>query len=287
MPEQGVDKLPHEQILTVEECIDLCRVCAGLGVSKVRLTGGEPLVRRGIVDICRGVAEIDGVNELCLTTNGQLLPKLAPQLRDAGVNRVNISLDTLNEEKFRRITRVGELSQALAGLDAAEEYFGHTKINCVLMGGINDDEITDMVNLTRDRDIQVRFIELMPIGECSTWERSRFIGGDAVLRAVPELEETGVSGVSRVYRVPGYKGSVGLISPMSHKFCSACDRIRITADGRLKPCLHSPEEIMLKGLEGKELEDTVARAIRSKPQSHLMENGHSSDSRRGMSKIGG
>lgn len=287
MPERGVDKLPHDKVLSVEECIELCRVCAQLGITKIRITGGEPLVRRGIVDICRGIAEIDGIEELCMTTNGVLLPQYARQLKEAGVSRLNISLDTLDADKYRMITRVGELSTVIDGLEAAEEYFGHTKINCVLMGGINDDEIADMVELTRERDIEVRFIELMPIGECALWDESRFISNETVLQAVPELTECGNSGVSRLYRVPGYAGRVGLISPMSHKFCTQCDRIRITADGRLKPCLHSPEEIMLKGLHGEALLEAVAKAIHAKPQAHIMDETHRSDSLRGMSEIGG
>jgi len=287
MPESGVNKLEHRQIMSVEECVELCRSCAELGIDKIRITGGEPLIRRGIVEICRGIGAIEGIKELCLTTNGVLLPKYARELAEAGVDRVNVSLDTLDAEKYRRITRIGEMGDALAGLRAAEEYFSNTKINCVLMGGINDDEIPAMVELTREHAIDLRFIELMPIGECAGWDRARFIGGDAVLAAVPELEPCGNSGVSRMYRVPGYAGRVGLISPMSHKFCADCNRIRVTADGKLKPCLHSAEEIPLSGLHGAELTEAIARAIRAKPASHVMsETGHS-DSRRGMSGIGG
>ncbi|MBR6259700.1 MAG: GTP 3',8-cyclase MoaA [Oscillospiraceae bacterium] len=286
MPAEGVQKLEHDSILTVEECIEVCRVCAELGVNKIRLTGGEPLVRRGIVDICRGIARIPGVEELCITTNGLLLPKYAADLKAAGVTRVNLSLDTLDPEKLRRITRTGNVTDVLAGLEAAEKYFGHTKINSVLIGGINDD-ITDMVALTRDRDIEVRFIELMPIGECSDWPEERFVSAEAILKRVPQLEYIGDKGVSMLYQVPGWKGRVGLIRPMSHKFCSACDRIRITADGKLKPCLHSATEIPLKGLHGEELKNTVASAIKAKPQSHLMDETHHSDSLRGMSGIGG
>lgn len=287
MPESGVEKLGHGQILTVEECVELCRACAGLGIDKIRITGGEPLVRRGIVDICRGIGEIEGIKELCLTTNGVLLPRYARELAGAGVSRLNISLDTLDPEKYRRITRVGEMRDCLAGLEAAEKYFKNTKINCVLMGGINDGEIPALVALTREHAIDLRFIELMPIGECSGWDKSRFIGGDAVLAAVPELQPCGSSGVSRMYRVPGWAGRVGLISPISHKFCSDCNRIRVTADGKLKPCLHSAEEIPLRGLHGEALREAVERAIRAKPVSHAMGETGRSGSRRGMSGIGG
>lgn len=287
MPERGVDKLGHENILTVEECVELCRACAELGIDKIRITGGEPLIRRGIVDICRGIGEIEGIKELCLTTNGVLLPRYAKELAEAGVSRLNISLDTLDAEKYRKITRVGEMGDCLAGLRAAEKYFTNTKINCVLLGGINDDEIPALVGLTRDHAIDLRFIELMPIGECAGWERSRFVGGDAVLAAVPELVPCGSSGVSRMYQVPGWAGRVGLISPMSHKFCADCNRIRVTADGKLKPCLHSAEEIPLSGLHGEELRQAIARAIRAKPVSHVMGETGRSDSMRGMSGIGG
>lgn len=288
MPECGVEKLEHSQILSVDECIEVAAACAGLGVTKVRLTGGEPLVRRGIVDICRGISAIDGIRELCMTTNGLLLPEYAVQLKQAGVTRLNLSLDTLDAEKFRRITRRGELREFYDGLKAAEEAgFENTKINCVLMGGINDDEIAALAGLTRERDIELRFIELMPIGECAHWDSARFIGGDAVLAALPEAEPVGTSGVSRLYRLPGHRGRIGLISPMSHKFCSACDRIRVTADGRLKPCLHSPDEISLRGLHGEELTRALQQAICAKPLSHHMDALHASGSLRGMSRIGG
>ena len=288
MPCEGVAKMQHSQMLSVDECIEVTRACVELGVEKVRLTGGEPLVRRGILDICAGIAAIEGVKELCMTTNGALLPKYAKELKAAGVHRLNISMDTLDPEKFRRITRVGELSQALAGLEAAEEAgFTGTKINCVLVGGVNDDEIAAMAALTKDRDIDVRFIELRPIGECVGWEKERFLGGEAVLKALPEAKEVGHSGVARLYALPGHKGRIGLIDPLSHKFCGDCDKIRITADGKLKPCLHSAREFDLKGLRGEELKQAIAEGIAAKPQAHHMDAQHASESLRGMSKIGG
>lgn len=288
MPEQGVVKIGHEGILSVEELVEIARACASLGMTKVRLTGGEPLVRRGIIDICSGISAIDGIEELCITTNGVLLPELAGDLKRAGVDRLNVSLDTLDAEKYHMITRVGDLDTVFRGLDAADDAgFTGTKINCVLIGGVNDDEIPDMVALTKSRDIDVRFIELMPIGECSAWDESRFISSEKVLEAVPELVPCGEKGVARLYRLPGGRGRVGLISPMSHKFCSECDRIRVTADGKLKPCLHSADEILLRGLRGEELTETIRRAILTKPQQHRMDASHHSDSLRGMSKIGG
>ena len=201
-----------------------------------------------------------GIEELCLTTNGVLLPALAAPLRAAGVDRLNISLDTLRPDRFRDITRVGSLADVLRGLEAAESAgFRNLKLNCVLLGGVSDDEIADFAALTLTHPWQVRFIELMPMGTCVGWDRAHFLPSDAVLARCPQLREVGTQGVCRVYRLPGARGTVGLISPMSHRFCSGCDRIRVTADGRLKPCLHSSEEIPLAGLSGAELRRAVER----------------------------
>ncbi len=288
MPEEGVPKLAHRDILSVEELDRAIRAAARCGIRKVRITGGEPLVRRGILDICRNAAAAPGVEEVCLTTNGVLLPQMAEALREAGVKRLNISLDTMDPEKYARITRCGKLSDVLAGLEAAERAgFTHTKLNCVLMGGINDDEIAEFVGLTRERDYAVRFIELMPIGESAAWDRARFLSGDAVLRAVPALQNAGTDGVAETYRVPGWKGSVGLIKPISRHFCPSCNRIRLTADGKLKPCLHSAQEISLRGLNDREMEQTIRAAILAKPQRHHLDGGTASESRRGMNAIGG
>ncbi len=287
MPEKGVEKRCHTDMMSVEEIIRAVEASADCGITKVRITGGEPLVRKGIVDICRGVSSIPGIEEVCLTTNGVLLPKYAQQLRDAGVSRLNISLDTLDPEKYAMLTRVGKLDDALAGLEAAEKAgFTGTKINAVLMGGINSGEIRDLVSLTRDKEIDFRFIELMPIGECSGWDKERFIPGQTVLDAVPELVEDGMSGVSRMYRVPGWKGRVGLIDPISHRFCDQCNRIRITADGKVKPCLHSASEFDLRGLDRESMVDILRRAIESKPGRHMLEE-RSSESIRNMNEIGG
>ncbi len=287
MPESGVEKRAHDEILTIEEIADAIAAAARCGIRKIRITGGEPLVRRGIVDICRAAAGTPGIDEVCLTTNGVLLPALAGALRAAGVARLNISLDTMDPEKYAAITCLGRLDDVLAGLRAAEEAgFCHTKINCVLMGGVNDDEIADFVGLTREWDYTVRFIELMPIGESAAWDQARFLSADAVLQAVPALQPDGTDGVSEVYRVPGWTGSVGLIRPISRHFCPACNRIRLTADGHLKPCLHSSQEISLKGLDGQAMEQAIRAAILAKPQRHHLEDG-ASESLRGMNAIGG
>lgn len=287
MPEDGVDRKQHHAILRVEEIIEIARAAVTLGITKIRLTGGEPLVRRGILDICRGVGALDGLKELCLTTNGLLLPQYAEALREAGVNRLNLSLDTLKPERYPLIARRGTLEEALDGLRAAEAAgFTEIKINAVLMGGVNDDEIPAFVELTRDKPWEVRFIELMPMGECADWPKERFVSAEAVLTACPGLQPAESHGVAERYQIPGYKGVVGLIRPLSHRFCGNCNRIRVTADGMLKPCLHSDVEIPLRGLHGEALKDTIAAGIRAKAGEHHMEE-RGSDTNRTMNQIGG
>ncbi len=288
MPEHGVPKRAHSEICSLEELCDMAAAAVSLGVRKVRITGGEPLVRRGVVSLCRMLRALPGLEELCLTTNGVRLPELAAPLREAGVDRLNISLDTLRPERYRSITRIGELSSVLRGLDAAEAAgFSHTKLNCVLMGGVNDDEIEDFVRLTQERPISVRFIELMPMGACAKWEKARFLPAGAVLDRVPELVPAGTDGVSRLYRIPGAAGTVGLIEPMSHAFCAECSRIRITADGKLKPCLHADTEIALRGLHGEALLDAIRQGIARKPERHALTRDGQSHAGRCMSEIGG
>ena len=285
MPAEGVRKRPHSEICSVEELVEITRQAVSLGVRKVRLTGGEPLVRRGILDVCRGIAALEGVKELCLTTNGTALSRMAAPLREAGVDRLNISLDTLRPDRFAHMTRVGRLEDVLAGLEAAKAAgFTNTKLNVVLMKGFNEDEIPAFVDLARREPLEVRFIELMPIGQGT---REDFLPASAVLERCPELEGTGVSGVARRYRVPGGVGTVGLIEPMSHRFCAACDRIRVTADGRLKPCLHSDQEIPLRGLSGEALREAIRAGITAKPPRHYMNEDGRSGAGRNMNQIGG
>lgn len=287
MPAEGVCKREHGDILSVEECVEMVRAAAACGVTKVRLTGGEPLVRRGILDICRGAASVPGIRELCLTTNGALLPELAVPLRQAGVDRLNISLDTLRPDRFRSMTRAGELDQALAGIAAAEKAgFTGLKLNTVLIGGFNDDEMEDFIALTMDKPWELRFIELMPMGPCAGWDKGCFLSSAVILERFPQLEPVEAQGVAVRYRLPGAKGTVGFISPLSHTFCAQCRRIRITADGKLKSCLHSREEISLRGLHGPELEAAVRRGILQKPEEHHLRS-HASDTPRNMNQIGG
>lgn len=287
MPAGGVEKRRHEDVLTVEELEEIARSAGRCGIRKIRLTGGEPLVRRGIVDICARTAAAPGVEEVCMTTNGLLLPKLAPELRKAGLRRVNISLDTLSPELYRELTRVGNIEDAVSGLKAALDNFQTVKINAVLIGGTNEPEIRQMVYITKDAPVELRFIELMPIGECAHWPRERFLENSAVLEAVPELEPCGTSGVARLFSLPNARGRVGLISPLSSHFCPECNRIRITPDGRLKPCLHSAQEIELRGFHGAELDAKLREGICAKPMRHHLSPALPSESLRGMSRIGG
>ncbi len=288
MGENGVPRLPHSTILSFEEIEEIVRAAVSLGVTKVRLTGGEPLVRRGIDELVRRLRAIEGVEELAMTTNGARLAEYAARLKSAGLDRLNVSLDTLDPEKFRRITRIGELCDTFDGLDAARRAgFEHIKLNTVLMGGVNDDEIAEIAALAKDGAFDVRFIELMPIGECTDWDRRRFLPAERVLEYLPKGERVPSDGVAELWRPAGFRGTVGLIRPLSHRFCADCDRIRVTADGCLKPCLHSAREIPLRGKHGEALVRTIAEGMQAKPREHHMADGHASESRRGMNRIGG
>lgn len=288
MGENGVPRLPHSAILSFEEIEEIVRAAVSLGVTKVRLTGGEPLVRRGIDELVRRLRGIEGVEELAMTTNGARLAEYAEALKEAGLDRLNVSLDTLDPEKFRRITRIGELRDTLDGLDAARRAgFERIKLNTVLMGGVNDDEIAEIAALAKDGAFDVRFIELMPIGECTDWDRRRFLPAERVLEYLPKGERVPSDGVAELWRPAGFRGTVGLIRPLSHRFCADCNRIRVTADGCLKPCLHSAREIPLRGKHGEALVRTIAEGMQTKPREHHMADGHASESRRGMNRIGG
>ena len=288
MDKDGVAKKRHNDILSIEELTDIAKAAYSLGISKIRLTGGEPLVRSGVVTLCRNIRAISDDIELGITTNGSLLPELAGELKEAGVDRLNISLDTLDKATFRSITRVGELDDTLNGIKAAKKAgFTDIKINTVLLGGINDGEIFDFIKLTKDEALHVRFIELMPLGVVKGWDKIRMISVRSIEEYLRQIADSITSdGVARVYHLPGHKGTVGLISPMSKGFCASCDKIRVTADGKLKPCLHSQNEINLKGLHGDELISALAEGIIKKPARHLLDTlGAQTD--RNMNEIGG
>jgi len=288
MPEEGVLQKPHNEILRIEEIEQIVRIAARLGIEKVRITGGEPLVRKGILKICQKIAAVPQIRELCLTTNGILLPQMAQSLADAGVSRVNISLDTLKPAKYHSMTRMGQLSDVLLGIEAAKAAgLSPIKINVVLIGGFNDSEIEDFVFLTQTEDYEVRFIELMPVGPAANWDSVCFVPIRSVLQKVPGLEPVpGNSTTASLYRLPGAKGLVGLISPISQCFCGTCNRIRITADGRFKGCLLSSEEISLRNQSDGALESLLKNGIASKPDRHHLAE-CPSVIRRSMSQIGG
>lgn len=288
MPAGGVPMLGHKDILSFEELTEVVAACAQLGVRKVRLTGGEPLVRRGLPELVRMIRAVPGVEELAMTTNATLLAPVAAELHHAGLDRLNVSLDTLDAARYAELTRGGSLEDALAGLAAARDAgFSHTKVNCVLMGGVNDVDVPRLAELARNEPIDVRFIELMPMGPCAGWPKARFVPAETVLGAVPGLQPLRRDGVAELWHAPGWVGNVGLIRPMSHRFCDGCSRIRVTADGRLKPCLHSAAEIPLRGLHGEALLAELRRGIAAKPAYHHMDQDHASQSARDMNEIGG
>ena len=220
MPQSGTVKQSHADILSFEEYLPIIEAAVSCGISKIRITGGEPLVRKGLSTLCAMTKNTAGVRELAITTNGSLLPQFAQELKDAGVDRLNISLDTLDPQKFAQMTRIGTLSDTLDGISAAKAAgFQNLKLNTVLIGGFNDDEIGDFVELTRDDDISVRFIELMPMHTCAEWPESCFLSADAVLAQYPELSPVGSSGAAELYQMPGYCGSdsphePGFLRPM-------------------------------------------------------------------------
>lgn len=288
MPAGGVPMLGHKDILSFEELTEVVAACAQLGVRKVRLTGGEPLVRRGLPELVRMIRAVPGVEELAMTTNATLLAPVAAELHHAGLDRLNVSLDTLDAARYAELTRGGSLEDALAGLAAARDAgFSRTKVNCVLMGGVNDADVPRLADLARTEPIDVRFIELMPMGPCAGWPKARFVPAETVLEAVPGLQPLRRDGVAELWHAPGWVGNVGLIRPMSHRFCDGCSRIRVTADGRLKPCLHSAAEIPLRGLHGEALLAELRRGIAAKPAYHHMDQDHASQSARDMNEIGG
>ena len=289
MPEEGVCKLRHDQMLTEEEMVRAVQAAAKLGIEKVRITGGEPLTKPNILSICHRVAQVPGIRDVSITTNGIRLPELAVPLRQAGVQRINISLDTLRPEKYTYITRRGSLDKALAGLEAAlNAGFDQVKINAVLIGGFNDEEIPALAALTRTWPIDVRFIELMPMAGNRDFGPESYIPVSRVLEKLPEAVSEKEEGVARLYRLPGARGRVGLISPLSQHFCASCNRIRLTADGKLKPCLHSAEEISIKGLDDAAMLDRMRQAIWGKPQCHGALGPLSrSETPRSMNQIGG
>ena len=290
MPEDGVCKKRHEDMLTQEETVMAVRAGASLGIKKLRITGGEPLIKPNILPLCREAAAVDGIEEVCLTTNGTLLPALAAPLREAGVSRLNISLDTLDPDKYAYITRHGKLEDAIKGIEAALSVgFEKIKINAVLIGGFNDDEIPALAELTKLYPVDVRFIEMMPMVDSGDFGPEAFIPISEITSMLPELEKTAQDGgVAKLYRLPGAKGNIGLISPVSAHFCGECNRLRLTADGKIKPCLHAADEYSIKGLDYEDMVEQMRAAILGKPQWHgELSFYNRSHAERNMNQIGG
>lgn len=298
-PVQELVKLHHGDILRYEELMRLARVAVGLGIRKIRVTGGEPLIRLGIEDFLRKLGAIPGLAEVCLTSNGVLLAEKAAALWQAGVRRLNISLDSLQPERFAHITGQDRLAQVWAGLQTATSLgFAPIKINCVVLRGINDDEIAAFARLSLHYSWHIRFLEFMPIGHpLSRWQkyfvpvaeiqdRLRDVG---VLEQLPTLAN---GGPAVRYRFLGAPGEIGFISPMSRHFCGSCNRLRLTADGRLRPCLFHNNEIPVKGplragASDAELEALFLRAIHRKPAHHCLHPPETLGEDRLMASIGG
>ena len=295
MPEEGVPHKLHEDILRYEMMERVLAQCAALGISRIRLTGGEPLVRKGIIGFIERLNKIPGIEEINLTTNGVLLGQYAHDLKQAGIKNINISLDTLDADKFAYITRGGDLKTVLDGIHKAyAEGFEKIKLNAVLMRGFNTDELPDFLELIRDKALYLRFIELMPIGEAGN-EKDQYISAEEAMRSLPPLKEAHSekgTGPARYYTIDGYKGYLGFINPVSNCFCGDCNRIRLTADGKLMPCLHSNLEVDLKPFLDPPDDEAIRQAILKtamlKPQRHELEKPEDkSKNERYMFQVGG
>ncbi|MBQ3301603.1 MAG: GTP 3',8-cyclase MoaA [Eggerthellaceae bacterium] len=307
MPEEGVQMMSHNDILRIEEFEAIVRVATQIGIRSVRLTGGEPLVRKGVVDLVSAISTMPGIENISMTTNGVLLPSMAQDLKAAGLSRVNISLDTLDPEQFRMITRLGDIHCSLAGIEAAlNAGFNPVKINAVSVRSLNQDFL-GFAKLSLDRPLHVRFIEYMPVGESSGvdgsgWGKEDVIPSEELLEIInagaraegmPELQPIDGDhkpvgwGPARYFEFPGAKGTVGFISPLSRHFCSECNRLRLTADGKLRPCLFSDKEIDVRSALREGGDEAVyqcfLQALDLKPDEHHDKVG----TERKMSQIGG
>ncbi len=292
--------LPHEDILRYEEMLRLVTIAASLGISHVRVTGGEPLVRRGIIGFITSLRECAGIEDISLTTNGVLLEDMIEALAEAGKPRLNVSLDSLNAQKFHEITGSDSWAAVWRGIDRAEELgFYPLKINMVPVRGINDDEVSDFARLTLERRIHVRFIEFMPIGANDRWSREVCVTSDQVRLAIeqqfgPLIPFTAgkAAGPSDNYQIPGAHGVIGFISPITKHFCGTCRRLRLTADGKIRPCLLSDTEIDVKspmrgGCDDRELERLLRLSLEIKPERHYIDDKQDGGYQRTMSRIGG
>jgi len=301
MPQEGISQFGHAEVLRYEEIGRVAEMAAGKGISKIRITGGEPLVRKDVVQLVRQLARIQGIRDLSMTTNGVLLTEFAQELRQAGLHRINISMDSLDPEKYRRITRGGNLSRVWSGIEAAQQAgLAPIKINVVAIAGFNDDEVLDFAKLTIHDPFQVRFIEFMPIGPSNGWQPEQCIPSAEIKKRLESFSslmpldngKNAHDGPARLFKIPGAAGTIGLISPVSDHFCTSCNRLRLTADGKLKTCLFSEEEVDLKTLLRSNcaddiLEKTLSEAISKKPLRHGTIIAGMKRCQRPMAKIGG
>lgn len=302
LPLTGVRWQPRADLLSLTEIIQVVEAAAGLGLRKIRLTGGEPLVRPDLPALVRAIAHVPGIEDISLTTNGMLLERLAAPLAEAGLSRVNVSLDTLDPEKFHRLTRFGNIERVWRGIDAAERV-GLTpiKLNTVVIRGMNDDELLDLARQTLTHSWHMRFIELMPMGNEEDWGEGLPVSGEryfSVQEMLTRLTPLGLTpasgpvgnGPARIYRIPGAPGTVGFISPLGEHFCATCNRLRLTADGRLRPCLLLSDEVPVReSLRlGEDITSLVQQAIEFKPSGHgLWAVGPHAAQNRVMCQIGG
>lgn len=297
MPLEGVADVGHTAVLSFEELLLIARCAVGLGIEKVRITGGEPTVRVGLLPFLAALSAIPGLRHLALTTNGLLLKQLAPELYRSGVQRLNVSLDSLNPITFREITRGGDLGQVLEGLDAAVTAgFPPPKINVVIMRGVNDAEILDFAELTVSRGCSVRFIEYMPVVRDEGWQRLCFAGHE-VLQRISErypletVKKGAFSGPSQDYRIPGAEGTIGIITALSGHFCTDCNRIRVTARGQAKGCLFSDSRTdllpFLRPPDREGLCTALRQIVAAKPEGHAIRCGEYQHSNFSMAQVGG
>ncbi|MEW6423824.1 MAG: GTP 3',8-cyclase MoaA [Bacillota bacterium] len=299
LPEQGVKSIPHGEVLRFEEIERVVRAAALVGVKKVRITGGEPLVRRGVTGLVEAIASIPEIDDLAMTTNGLLLAGWAKDLKKAGLRRVNVSLDSLNPEKFARITRGGDLTKVWAGIEEALSLEMHpVKLNTVVLKGYNDEEIVDLAALSTKLPLHVRFIELMPVGVCKPWADGLFLDAGRVREIIEEnhgplreVRKLAGSGPAHYFRLPGAPGTIGFIPAVSDHFCDRCNRLRLTAAGGLRSCLYDERETDVKGplRRGASLEELarlIVQAIKSKPGRHHMAD-EGEGGKKIMSRIGG
>ena len=284
----GIVKKSYDEILRDEEIIDIVKAAVVVGISKIRITGGEPMVRKGIYELVKKISNIDGIKEIVLSTNATFLPGNINKLKESGISRVNFSLDSLDPDKIKRITKstitfdYNKLIKEMISCDMLP-----IKINVVLLKGINDSEISSYIDLADRYDITVRFIELMPIGHLEFDYSKYFINKDEILKDHPELIFKNKDVIAEYYNVQSKKGQIGFIEPISNKFCDQCDRIRLTADGYLKPCLHENTEIYIKDIKHIDLLEKIKKAVISKPKAHVLNRKGDSITKRPMNKIGG